>query len=373
MKHILVFVNSFNYGGITSLIQDIYRNLNRNEYRMSFVRLNWNINDFDREVLDNGDKIFYINDEGLNNIPYFNYEIRKRHMAKKICNIVDRSVQYDVAYIHANADYCVYAAKKLNIQNIIMHSHEALADFQGNEKKSKIIGAVWKKRIRMYNKLVNHKLGDSTKACIAKFGESVINDPKMMVLHPPINTEKFNPNNYDKTEITKSFSIDDTVFNMVHVGRLCAVKNQKFLIEVLSEMIKSKDCKLYIIGEGNPDKTQLMDYAKEKGVFDKVVFLQGNTTAGIYTMMDCSLLPSHSEAFGMVAVESQLMGVPCFASTNVPKDVNVGTCEFLELGKGAGHWAKKILDYDYEATRIDNKKVQEFDIAHIVEKLEGIF
>lgn len=368
MKKILVFVNSFNYGGITSLIQDIYRNLDRTKYRMSFVRPDWNRNEFDQEVISNGDKVYYIENENLGRIPVLNYGIRQRNMVKKVVSAVGKDT-YDTAYIHANADYSVPAANALGIKNIIMHSHEAIGDFKGNENQSKITARVWKNRVKMYNKLVSHKLGDSVKAITAKFGDGVVADPKMMVVHPPINMEKFNPDNYGENE----FNIATDVFNMIHVGRLCAVKNQKFLIDILSEIVKIKDSHLYIVGEGDSDKAVLTAYAKEKGVADKVTFLKGDTSPSIYKVMNCSLLPSFSEAFGMVAVESQLMGVPCFASSNVPTDVDAGMCTFIDLNKGAEHWAEVIVGYDYTNAKLDKEKTREFEIDHIINKLEGIF
>lgn len=372
MKKILVFVNSFNLGGITSLIQDIYRTLNRDKYRVSFIRLDWNKNAFDEEVLKNGDKIYYIENEKLGRAPVISYVIRTKHMVNKVCKAVGDD-KYDVAYIHANASYAVPAAKKLGIPNIIMHSHEAVSDFGGNEKKSKITNLMWQNRVKMYNRLVDHKLGDSKKACIAKFGSSVINDEKMMVVNPPINMQKFNPDAYNIEEIEKDFPISKDSFNMIHVGRLCAVKNQKFLIDILKEMKKIKAAALYIVGDGDADKKMLTEYAQGLGVSEDVHFLAGNTTPGIYKLMDCSLLPSFSEAFGMTAVESQLMGVPCFASENVPEDVNVGMCAFLELDKGEKYWAEKISDYDYETAIVDGEKTKNFDIQYIIKRLEGIF
>ena len=85
MKNILVFVNSFNLGGITSLIQDIYRNLDRDKYSISFVRPDWNRNAFDEEVLANKDKVYYIQWEKLNRIPVINYITRRNNLVKKIC------------------------------------------------------------------------------------------------------------------------------------------------------------------------------------------------------------------------------------------------------------------------------------------------
>lgn len=369
MKKILVFVNSFNYGGITSLIQDIYRNLDRDKFRMSFVRPDWNRNEFDDEIISNGDKIYYIDNEGLGKIPVLNYYIRQKNMIAKVKKAVGKE-KFDTAYIHANAVYCVPAAKALGIKNIIMHSHEALSDFNGNEKLSKITAKIWKKRVAMYNRLVTHKLGDSIKAITAKFGDNAVTDPKLMVVHPPINMDKFNPDNYGNGE---NSGVNDNSFNMIHVGRLSPVKNQSFLIDVLSEILKHKDSRLYIVGEGDDERKKLTTYAEKKNVADKITFLAGNTSPEIYKKMDCSLLPSLSEAFGMVAVESQLMGVPCFASTNVPTDVDAGMCEFIDLGKGAGYWANEILAYDYESARLNEEKTREFEIGYIIKKLEGIF
>lgn len=372
MKKILVFVNDFTIGGVTSLIQDIYRNLDRNEYRISFVRTVGAVYDFETEVIKNGDKIYCIENEMLNRIPLLNYAVRKNNMVKKVCEAIGDE-KYDIAYIHANAAYAVPSAKKLGIPNIIMHVHEAVSDFNGNENKSKITSFVWKNRVKMYNKLVDYKLGDSKKACIAKFGEGVVNDPKMMVVNPPINMEKFNPDAYNQEEVERNFQVSKDSFNMLHVGRLCAVKNQKFLIDILKEMKKKRSTALYIVGDGDADKKLLMEYARDLGVFDDVHFLSGNTTPGIYKLMDCSLLPSFSEAFGMTAVESQLMGVPCFVSENVPEDVDAGMCSFLELNKGAKVWAEKILEYDYENAMIDSEKIKNFDINYTLKKLEEIF
>lgn len=370
MKKILVFMNSFNFGGITSLMQDIYRSIDKEEYYISFIRLNWNINSFDEEVVKNGNKVYYYDNESLGKIPIINYIVRQNSMIKKVCCAVGND-KYDIAYIHANAGYCVPAAKKLGIPKIIMHSHEGISDFGGNEEKSFLISLIWKNRLRMYNRLVDYKVGDSIKACIAKFGDGVINDSAMRIIHPPINIERFTPGKYKKDSVINEFGIDTNKFNMVHVGRLSKVKNQPFMVDILSEMIKIRPCKLYIIGDG--DSSAIMKRAKELNVEDDLCMLPGNTSPGIYTVMNCSLLPSFSEAFGMVAVESQLMGVPCFASTNVPEDVNIGMCTFIDLSLGAVEWNKIICGYDYKNSAIDSNAAQKFDVNYTVKSLKELF
>lgn len=371
MKKILVFLNSFNYGGVTSLIQDIYRNIDRTKYKMDFIRLDWNRNEFDNEITENGDTVFYINNILLNKIPVLNYAIRRRNMIAQIKHVIGRKEKYDVAYIHANADYAVPAAQKLGIPIVIMHSHEAVGDFKGDEKKSRITAYLWKHRQKMYNRDVTYKVGDSLKACVAKFGDGIIGNQNMKVITPPINFDRFNPDNYLKRDPAISSLIPTNTFNLIHVGRITNVKNQGFMIEILAELNKVLDCRLFIVGDG--DTSHLTDRAKELKVLDEVVFLPGNTSPEIYKYMNCSLLPSFSEAFGMVAVESQLMGVPCFASTNVPEDVDIGMCSFLELEKGALGWATEIAGYDYENKSINEECANSFRIERKIEILEELF
>lgn len=369
MKKVLVFVNSFRVGGVTSVVKSIYEKLDRTRFKMDFVSFGPLDEEYVKEINKNGDRVYFVTPMGVNKIPFFNYVIRRHKTIKQICKAVKKG-EYDVAHIHANAYACLPAAKRLGIPVRIMHTHEAVSDFNGNETKSRITNFIWKNRLRMYNKLSTVKAGDSLKACKAKFGETVVNDSKLQIIYPPVDMEKFNPKAYCKDDIIKEFDIDTNFFNMVHVGRLNPIKNQSFMIDILKEINKVKPARLYIIGDGEA-KDNLKAHAKEQGMEDSVFFLPGNTTPGIYTVMDCSLLPSFSEAFGMVAVESQLMGVPCFASDNVPEDVDIGMCSLTELDIGL--WTDKILRYDYDNAAIINTKKERFSIEKIVEQVSEIY
>ena len=369
MKKILVCLNNFDVGGVTAVVSSIYKRIDKNNFKMDFIAMKKTDSEFETEVLNNGDKIYYINDCGLKRVPFFNYYIREREMIRKISDTVGKS-KYDVVHIHANADVFLLAAKKMNVPIRILHTHEAVTDFHGNEKKSKLTAMIWKNRLRMYNKLSTIKAGVSLKACKAKFGETVVNDPKLQIIYPPVDMEKFNPKAYCKDDIIKEFEIDTNFFNMVHVGRLNPVKNQSFMIDILKEINKVKPARLYIIGDGDL-KDNLKAYAKEQGMEDSVFFLPGNTTTGIYTVMDCSLLPSFSEAFGMVAVESQLMGVPCFASDNVPEDVNIGMWSFIELD--APKWADNILNYNYDNAQVNDCKKDKFSLDTIINQVSKLY
>ena len=369
MKRILVFANSFNVGGVTSVIKSIYNNLDNRHFKMDFVRKNWNKNEFDERVFADGNKVYYYDEYPLSRIPFLNYKIQQIKIAKQILKQI-KGIQYDVIHIHAHAHIALYIAKKLKIPVRIMHVHEGTPDFGANVEKSLITRNMWKNRQKIYNKWATVKAGDSLKACKAKFGEQVERDPKLCVLYPPVDMVKFNPETYgEETDVEKTVNVN--VFNMIHVGRLTAVKNQAFLIDVLFEMNKLRESELYLIGEGE-QRDALLSYARIKGVEERFHLLPPDTSPAIYRKMQCSLLPSFSEAFGMVAVESQLMGVPCFASTNVPNDVNIGTCHFLSLDTSAAEWAECIL-HEYQQRKIDLDKANLFRMETLIKKIRELY
>lgn len=56
--------------------------------------------------------------------------------------------------------------------------------------------------------------------------------------------------------------------------------------------------------------------------------------------MDIFILPSHFEGLGLVLIEAQASGLPCFASDTVPKEADVtGLVEYIELC--TEDWVKK--------------------------------
>lgn len=371
MKKVLVFVNSFRVGGVTSVVKSIYENLDRTRFKMDFVSFGPLDEKYVEEINKNGDKVYFVTPIGLNKIPVFNYVIRRYKIIKQICKVVKKG-EYDAAHIHANAYACLLAAKKLGISVRIMHAHEAVSDFNGNEEKSYIINLIWKYRVKMYNKLATVKAGTSMKACRAKFGDAVVDDSAVKVIYPYIDINKFDSSLYNRTDVIEKYRIDTNSFNMIHIGRLLPVKNQTFTLGILKEMNKIKDTYLYIVGSGKLE-LDLLNKAKELGIEDKFTILPPDTTAGIYTAMDCFLLPSLSEAFGMVAVESQMMGVPCFASTNVPIDVDCGMCTFIDLKEGVSGWVSQIAGYDYENLFPNRIKMEQFHISNIIKEVESLY
>lgn len=116
-----------------------------------------------------------------------------------------------------------------------------------------------------------------------------------------------------KMQARKEFGLDPDAFLVVTCGRLSAVKNQELLLDVVHRI---PGIHLAILGEGELRSALEASIAAKK--------LQGRVTllgevppdrvARFLRTGDVFAFPSHSEAFGMAAVEAMMSGLPIIAS-----------------------------------------------------------
>lgn len=121
------------------------------------------------------------------------------------------------------------------------------------------------------------------------------------------------PNSLDKLPNRVS-KLDSN--NLTYVGRLSKEKAVDDLLKIFKK-ISSKDSKLKlnIIGDG-PEKTNLLNLAKELKLGEKVIFHGFQNKEYINEILkDTSLylMTSHTESFGLVLIEAMSNGVPCIA------------------------------------------------------------
>lgn len=150
-------------------------------------------------------------------------------------------------------------------------------------------------------------------------------------------------------------------FVIGQVGRLCAQKNQLFMLNAFAEVFhRCPNAKLLLAGVGE-DQKMLERKAKELGILDSVMFY--GFTKSIHKLMqamDVLVLPSLFEGLGIVAIEAQAAGLPVICSSNIPQEADVtGSLEYLSLTSGEAIWAERILKM---------KDVERKDGSSLVEK-----
>ncbi|MGJ8593518.1 MAG: glycosyltransferase family 4 protein [Aquaticitalea sp.] len=99
-------------------------------------------------------------------------------------------------------------------------------------------------------------------------------------------------------------------------GRLVAHKNQKVVLEALAKM-NTKNFELHIAGTGD-SQPELRKTAINLGINHQVLFvghLSGPEMVKFYKAMDVVILPSLSEAFGLVFIEAIALGTPVIVSS----------------------------------------------------------
>ena len=64
----------------------------------------------------------------------------------------------------------------------------------------------------------------------------------------------------------------------------------------------------------------------------------------------------------------------CFASTNVPREADLGNIEFLDLSIGAKEWAKKISQYIHEYSMLRKEvDMASYDIHNVIKEYYKIY
>lgn len=122
-----------------------------------------------------------------------------------------------------------------------------------------------------------------------------------------------------RAEIRKKFNIPETAFVYGFVGRITGDKGINELLSATRNLFDShKDMYVLLIGgmekEDSVD-TELFEWSKTQ---DRVVYCGSTNEVQKYmAAMDCYVMPSYREGFGLTVLEAGAMGLPVIC-TNIP-------------------------------------------------------
>ncbi|MFQ5454088.1 MAG: glycosyltransferase family 4 protein, partial [Candidatus Zixiibacteriota bacterium] len=177
-------------------------------------------------------------------------------------------------------------------------------------------------------------------------------------------TNAIQTNDRDASKISKirkrtrvAVNLNDDDFVVGYIGRLSEEKGIKHLIDAINKTLKSKlPVKLLIIGDG-PQKGELLNYVKGKGV-EGIVSLTG-FQADIESWIpafDVFVLPSMTEGTPMVLLETMAFGVPVIATRvgGIPQIIKSGSNGIL-VSPGSADEIKSAL---YKLYRDENLRIR---------------
>ena len=213
-------------------------------------------------------------------------------------------------------------------------------------------------------------------ACSTEAGLALYKNNDFKIITNGIDLKKF----YFKEEMRKKYrqelKLREEDIIVGHIGRFDTPKNHKFLVEIMSELVKiDKRYKLILVGSGNLQQ-EIEDLVKKENLSDNVIFL-GNRSDVFHLLnsFDVFDFPSIFEWLPVTLVEVKANCLRSLISSNISKEIKLSECiEFYSLEKGSKKWAQKILNM--EKQRIDTKKTLEkssYSIEKTIEDLEKIY
>ncbi|MCZ4538090.1 D-inositol-3-phosphate glycosyltransferase [Gordonia terrae] len=183
--------------------------------------------------------------------------------------------------------------------------------------------------------------------------------------------------------------LDPDEMIVTFVGRIQPLKAPDLLVAAVAPLIgesaaTGRRLRVLIVGgpsgSGLQRPTALMDQVAELGIADSVSFLPpqpANRLVQVYRASDVVAVPSHSESFGLVAIEAQACGTPVIAANvgGLGVAVDDGRTGVLVNGHRVGDWTnalEKLLaqpDRLVELGQHARAHAEQFSWEHTVDQL----
>ncbi len=350
--------------GIGTFVLNTFEHINKEKVEMSVaLATDWKQH-YEERIKNQGGKIYRTAEigKGVSGII--------KHFVNLI-RILKKEGPFDV--VHSHMDFFnglnVLAAFIAGVPIRISHAHLSV-DKKLNRLYKRVYNFIMKLLIGIF---ANHKLGCSKKA------NDYMNDlgfqkNKSKVLMNGIDLNRFTLNRGQNMLNIPDFS--KKKINFITIGRIDAPKNPLFIVEIIKELRKIRsDIHLYWVGTGSLENEvkrlvntyELENYVTFLGIRDDV--------DKILSSMNFMLFPSKWEGLGIVLIEAQASGVPCFISDTIPNEADLGMCTVIKLLENEKVWASKINHYIN--TESYNKSIKgelrKFDIRSTTKELEKFY
>ena len=312
----------------------------------------------EKRFLERGSRVYHL--------PRFNHVVRNFFAVRRII----KRGGYRIVHAHFTSKSFVHllAAWSCGVRIRIAHSHDAF-----------ILHGFARWRARCFGWLTT-LLSTRQFACSDMAGRyvfaSTTRSPGYRLLPNAIEIGRFAFDPARRRDFRAKLGLPDTAFVLLHVGRFAGQKNHVRLIRIFREVLKIRpEARLLLVGKGELQEAIRRQVA-EAELGHAVVFVGESPDVPDYLQAaDAFVLPSLHEGLGMVLIEAQTAGLPCFASKDVvPSAVDVtGLVSFLPLEESDARWAAAICSADLSSRKNQLECVREagYDIDVEAPRLEN--
>lgn len=308
MKKILIIAGGLQIGGAERVAANISKYAPKDEFEFHYIVFEGIENAYGAEIEAAGGTIFTIPSPS-------------KGYGKYIRTLTTLMIKYRYTAVHShtmfNSGLNLLTAMACGVPQRIAHSHTTKTETKVSAKQ-KVYENVMRVLIQ-YTATTLFSCG--VEAGYWMFGKKAF-DKQGIVIRNGIDTDDFSWSEEKRQKIRAIYDLQDD-FVIGHSGTLLPLKNQKFLIQLMPEILKRKaNAKLMLIGSSEQEyREYLKEVAKDAGVEENVLFCGGVSNVADYlSACDVFAFPSLREGTPLALIEAQTNGLPCVISDRIPPD-----------------------------------------------------
>lgn len=328
---VLHIINGANRGGIQSVIFNYYKYIDRTRFQFDFVIPQGTLGPIVPEFEKLGSTFFELPPKGKHPIGFI----------KGLCKLLKRN-HYDVvhAHHHSSSYFPLFIALFCGVKCRVAQCHSFMVKESVLTKIKRYIGIV------LNNLSSNLRFACTDDAANHLFGKSLRRFFPVTVLPNGVEPENFLFSEEGRSLVREEFNIANSTLVFGIVARMTPEKNQKFLIDVLVEILKNRnDVKLLFVGDG-PQRSELSDYACLRNVAGNTIFTGvRQDLVNMLCAMDVFTLPSLYEGSPVSAVEAAANGLPVVFSSRITKGLQfLNNVAYVDINNNYEEWARTIVE-----------------------------
>lgn len=355
--------------GIESFVMNMYRHMDTSRVQFDFFVTRDQKEYYDDEIARMGGKKYCIDHMSTGNT---------------FLRIIKESVSlyrflkehpYEVIHLHTctplRALYLA-AAKFAGAKTRIIHSHSA--EVEGKSALKRLIYMLTQQLIPLFG---THYFACSKAASRWLYPKRIWQQNKDWVFYNGIDTDRFAYTEESRKRYRAELGLDGK-YVIVHTGRFLPQKNQNFLVDVFSQLVKQyDDAHLLLLGKGDL-RNEVEQKVLQLGLQERITFLGVRSDVPeILCASDCYVMPSLYEGLPVAGVEAQCNGLPCIFSENVTDEVALcKNVTFLSLEQPVSQWADAVsafrgIPHDPEAAQ--TVRAAGYDVRHCAQQLMDFY
>lgn len=331
-RRVLHVVHSLERGGTETWLRNVAHHVDPARVRMDFLVHSDAPGAYDEDVRRAGARILVC--AGVE---------RPWQYVARLRALLLREGPYDVlhAHVYLFSGFALLAARLAGVPRRLVHAHTAKV-----EPPSPARRAYRAAMRRLVGGCATEGYAVSAEAGRSFFGPSFGRDRRWQLMYCGIDLAPFRER-VDRQAVRAELGVPADARLLAHVGSFSAVKNQRFLLDVLAEARRREPrARLLLVGDG-PLRAELERRARALGVREQVVLTGVRAdVARLLRAADVFVFPSTYEGLPLAVIEAQASGLRALVSSVVTPEVAVlpEAVTTLSLDAPASRWAEEALE-----------------------------